>query len=413
NDDDKNDDDKNDDEPVKKIDSDIPPPVPTRPKAKHLTQTDLTISQLVDMFPDLDPKYIKMALIASEGRLEPASNALLFLSDPNSGIEIPIYKNPIEEKIEESDEALARRLAKAYERGSKRATVSGSGKHSTSHVPTRQKNSKNSNLNGNQNYNNNIINNDNYYDDDDDDDDDDYEDIYDSFTKNVNDAKQVVGGWFGNVAKKFQETVDSYDYPPRQDQNQEKIRYNPNNYNHYNSKPLPSRNPYQQPQSVQKGYYTQQNEYITTTEIDEDAPKLPDRKLNIRSQQPIKQKFSAVTGNSSSDVENTGKIILNDTEGKENSVESELDEDIIIPKKEEKSTEVVSPNPIDKDDLYSTTIAKITMNKKSSPTTAVTTSERKPSSPSNRWNILKSINPEPSNDAFLVDDSEDEEKLKF
>ncbi|SCU93013.1 LAMI_0E12904g1_1 [Lachancea mirantina] len=71
------------------------PPLPER---KSTTEVPLVpehdenpvLSQLKDAFPSTDVKYVKAVLIASEGRLDPAFSALLFLSDPSVEAEIPI-----------------------------------------------------------------------------------------------------------------------------------------------------------------------------------------------------------------------------------------------------------------------------------------------------------------------------------
>ncbi|GMF63363.1 unnamed protein product [[Candida] boidinii] len=61
-------------------DSYIAPPMPSRP----LSKTEKTIQQLKEAFPSIEEKYIRMSLIASQGLLDPAFNALLYLSDPAS-----------------------------------------------------------------------------------------------------------------------------------------------------------------------------------------------------------------------------------------------------------------------------------------------------------------------------------------
>ena len=375
-----------------------PPPMPTRP-AKQLSQTDLTIAQLVDVFPHLDLKYIKMALIASEGRLEPASNALLFLSDPSSGIEIPqphagaslaapaAAGNP--SGLEESDEALARRLARAYERGSRRTSVSTARRGKARPQDLGADGSRvrrTPSMNEHRVYNNFVG-----------DDNEDYgaeEDLYETLTKNVNDAKQVVGGWFGNVAKKIQESMDQS--PDGQTQAQRQGKQAPPVPNRRHS-PGPqhgsetySRSPYQQPQSIQRGYYSQKNEYVVNTgddDNDDDAPKLPARGKGQAHLYPA-------------------------LGGGEAPVHIEMTD---------ASADLAdSPKPIEKDDLYTTNSAKITMNKKSEPTTATSAahstaaanskSAATPASPKSKtWTPLKSVDPEPSSDAFLVDDSEDDD----
>lgn len=367
-------------ESAKKDSDDAPPPMPTRP-SKPLSQTDITIAKLVDVFPHLDPKYIKMALIASEGRLEPASNALLFLSDPDSGIEIPQpnastiaatrSKGP---SLEESDEALARRLAKAYERGSRRASSGASSKVRSRTRPSQDGDISNNQIRRTPSMSEHHVYN-NYIDDRDYDNE---EDLYDTITKNVNDAKQVVGSWFGSVAKKIQESIDQ----PQEGQRPPvpSRRQNPVSY---------SRSPYQQPQSIHRGYYSQKNEYVVNDNEDDDAPTLPARH---RGPGPL---YPAV-GGGPSDAETPVEIRMTDHDS------NELEE---------------TPKPIEKDELYTTNSAKITMNKKSEPTTATTTtntnaapaSSTSSTSENKTWTPLKSVDPEPSSDAFLVDDSEDDE----
>lgn len=52
--------------------------------------TDSILTQLKDAFPNIEEKYIITVMIASEGQLDPAFNALLYLSDPESGKETDI-----------------------------------------------------------------------------------------------------------------------------------------------------------------------------------------------------------------------------------------------------------------------------------------------------------------------------------
>lgn len=342
------------------------PPAPPRPARKptapvKLSAVDATIAELVEMFPETDLKYVKMALIASEGRLEPASNALLFLSDPDSGIEIPTPKPARQHSTTqlEKDEELARRLAKSYEGRSKKLPPKP--QHGKEVPPPKS----------------NVLPF-GYADSDDD-------DILENINKTVTEAKVTIGSWFGNVAKKIQ---DSIDQPDTQQQQQQEYQRRP------------SKNPYQQPQHIHKsGYYTQ-NEYVDTRlddADDDDAPKLPSRK-------PRSQLFPALgattTMTTHKDVNLQGKIQLDD-----NTVD-----------------DVNKPKPIAKDDLYSSTPINPTTVKTTpaAPTTSSSTVNATPTKSSDlndnntekNWTPLKSVDPEPSSDAFLVDDSEDEDDDK-
>lgn len=161
-----------------------PPPMPRRP----LSSTEKAIKDMKEAFPSVDEKYVKMALIASEGRMDPAFNALLFISDPSSGIEIPSPRSESRSdsgnlhsrgfssstrKQLESDEALAKKLARQYERGSRRSSERGERHQSHS-------------------YESNI-----------DDDRDELDDIYDSISKNVENVRTKFGSWVDGLAKKI------------------------------------------------------------------------------------------------------------------------------------------------------------------------------------------------------------------
>ncbi|QPG73669.1 hypothetical protein FOA43_000982 [Brettanomyces nanus] len=163
------------------------PPMPKRP----ISPTEKVIQDLRDAFPGLEDKYLKMALIASQGQLDPAFNALLFLSDPNSDIHVPSpHSGPDEnEKVSamkaqssrqrqlETDEAFARRLAREYQHVGKshrnHSSVStGDANHKT--IPAWAK-----------------------------DDDDELDDLYNSLSKNVETARNKFGNWMDNLAKKI------------------------------------------------------------------------------------------------------------------------------------------------------------------------------------------------------------------
>ncbi|GMM37930.1 ubiquitin-binding protein [Saccharomycopsis crataegensis] len=95
-----------------------PPPRPPRP----LSPRQKAKKTLQDAFPNMEEKYINAVLIASEGDLNPAFNALLYLSDPESKVEVPEPKQkpPVPSRNRhkslqmQEDERLARRLAREF-----------------------------------------------------------------------------------------------------------------------------------------------------------------------------------------------------------------------------------------------------------------------------------------------------------
>ncbi|EGX44728.1 hypothetical protein AOL_s00188g66 [Orbilia oligospora ATCC 24927] len=62
----------------------VPPPKPPRPVSK----LEQNVATLAEAFPDIDVSVIKAVLTASGGRVEPAFNALLGMSDPSAAVEI-------------------------------------------------------------------------------------------------------------------------------------------------------------------------------------------------------------------------------------------------------------------------------------------------------------------------------------
>ncbi|KTB18614.1 Ubiquitin-binding protein CUE5 [Nakaseomyces glabratus] len=82
--------------------------------------------QLKEAFPNIEEQYVKAVIIASQGALDPAFNALLFLSDPESGKDIELPREPVQQNPSlpprrkqtqlEQDEMLARQLDKEYNR---------------------------------------------------------------------------------------------------------------------------------------------------------------------------------------------------------------------------------------------------------------------------------------------------------
>ena len=103
------------------------PPLPTRTKkveAESKPKENPLLKQLQDAFPSIEEKYIRAIIIASKGSMDPAFNALLYLSDPKSGADIPLPSKqpspspslPSRKKLTqlEQDELLAKQLNDQY-----------------------------------------------------------------------------------------------------------------------------------------------------------------------------------------------------------------------------------------------------------------------------------------------------------
>jgi len=90
-----------------------PPPKPPRP----LNPQAHAEATLIEAFPSIDTKVVKAVLAASGGKVEPAFNALLGMSDPN--YEQDMAPPPVPRKAQpmsqlEADELYARQLAEQY-----------------------------------------------------------------------------------------------------------------------------------------------------------------------------------------------------------------------------------------------------------------------------------------------------------
>lgn len=120
----------------KTTDEEIPPPRPPRKTAskeiaEESGEENPLIRQLREAFPDAPETHLNAVLIASQGALDPAFNAMLYLSDPACGIEVPrkpvskaAANRPQRQKLTqlEQDELLARQLDEKFNKGSRRRT---------------------------------------------------------------------------------------------------------------------------------------------------------------------------------------------------------------------------------------------------------------------------------------------------
>lgn len=117
-------------------DEEKPPSLPSRKSGPEVEKATSPVNpifkQLKEAFPNLDDKSIKAVIIASQGAVDPAFNALLYLSDPESGKDIELPSEPVttdapqlparrKQTQLEQDELLARQLDKQYNKSRQRS----------------------------------------------------------------------------------------------------------------------------------------------------------------------------------------------------------------------------------------------------------------------------------------------------
>jgi hypothetical protein len=93
--------------------TEIPPPKPPRP----MSPQQQAQNTLIEAFPGVDSNVVKAVLVASGGKVEPAFNALLSMSDPNfKAEEAPPPQPPRPQRSQlEQDEIYARQLDEHYQ----------------------------------------------------------------------------------------------------------------------------------------------------------------------------------------------------------------------------------------------------------------------------------------------------------
>lgn len=175
-----------------------PPPKPPRP----VTEQQKNEAILKEAFPSIELSVIKAVLIASGGRIDPAFNALLGMSDPDAvqhddaDDELPPPPQPprpINAQSQlEADEAYARRLAEHYESAAYEVRTSNS--RDGPPRPRRQQ----TGLKPNELYDDrehSFI-------------DDDLPVIQEQLKKGFQETQVKVNGWFKDLKKKFDEQFD-------------------------------------------------------------------------------------------------------------------------------------------------------------------------------------------------------------
>lgn len=149
-----------------------PPKRPADPRSK-------VIGDLRDAFPNIEEKYITAVLIASLGNVDPAFNALLYISDPTFQPEIPTPRTqagvPKPQTLTD-DELLARKLQQEFEREDERRRRHRDGRHHSRALLQTD--------NANESP-------------------DEFEQIKETFTQGIEEARTTLNGWVSGLAKRL------------------------------------------------------------------------------------------------------------------------------------------------------------------------------------------------------------------
>ncbi|ODV78542.1 uncharacterized protein CANTADRAFT_42018, partial [Suhomyces tanzawaensis NRRL Y-17324] len=177
-----------------------PPAQPPRP-VDPLTQVT---NDLKDAFPNIEDKLITAVLIASQGSVDPAFNALLYISDPSFKPEIPAPVVPsnkaagkksvaFSEHALTDDELLARKLQKEFELEDERRRRRHAEKKRNAQRGSQNQPQRNP-----------------------DDSPDEFEQIKETFTQGLEEARTTLNSWVSGIAKKFDGNDDEYQEKPKQ-----------------------------------------------------------------------------------------------------------------------------------------------------------------------------------------------------
>ncbi|SCU85620.1 LAME_0D02080g1_1 [Lachancea meyersii CBS 8951] len=111
------------------------PPLPERNSSRTQVSQNPILAELTEAFPNIETKYVKAVLIASQGVLDPAFNALLYLSDPTFEAEASVPSAPavaegqglarppkVGQTQLEQDEMLARQLDAQFNKSRTRSS---------------------------------------------------------------------------------------------------------------------------------------------------------------------------------------------------------------------------------------------------------------------------------------------------
>lgn len=183
-----------------------PPPRPVSP----FSQISKTLKEA---FPTIEDKLITAVIIASQGNLDPAFNALLYISDSSYKPEINLSINSLPPPSHPSskvrngksnksvtnndnegsgiitdDELLARQLQKEFEKEDEKRRR----KHESKQQRRQYQTENNNKFGGNHNDNA-----------DSDESPDEFEQIKETFTQGIEEARSTLNGWVSGLSKKF------------------------------------------------------------------------------------------------------------------------------------------------------------------------------------------------------------------
>ncbi|KAJ4368411.1 ubiquitin-binding protein cue5 [Neocucurbitaria cava] len=171
--------------------TEIPPPKPPRPVDPQVQAQNT----LIEAFPDIDPNVIKAVLVASGGKVEPAFNALLSMSDPNFKAEEtppPQPPRPQPRSQFEQDEIYARQLAEHYQ---SQGGHGGHGSRQPGEAPRRQQTGLRPNEPEREH---------SFFDDD-------LPEIRKNIEQGFKETQKTVNKWITNFTKKLDGEPDEYD----------------------------------------------------------------------------------------------------------------------------------------------------------------------------------------------------------
>jgi len=189
----------------------VPPPKPARP----LSPREESKKNLKDAFPTIEDSIIESILIASSFKLEPAFNALIYLSDPGAMKfnEVPVVDEAPTPRRQltqlEQDEMLAKRLDEEYNKSQRRERrrrqqqqqqqYPGEGSQGSSYRPSRRQDGQGRPIS-----------------EDEDDDvltnfvEKDLPQIKEQFSKNIEETKTKFNSWVSGWKKQYQATSEEW-----------------------------------------------------------------------------------------------------------------------------------------------------------------------------------------------------------
>lgn len=148
------------------------------PPARPLSPVAQKKKELKDAFPTIEDKYIQAVLIASDGRMDSAFNALLFLLDPSFTPEIGQQTKapavPAKAALTD-DELLARQLQKEFDREERRLRLAQHPRQHRQQAP---------HVDGDESP-------------------DEFEQLKETFTQGFEEAKTTINSWVSGISRKF------------------------------------------------------------------------------------------------------------------------------------------------------------------------------------------------------------------